>query len=63
MTTIVVVPIYTSEISQAEIRKITGSFTLVMYTTGFAFSLIFGKYMESVTDKKDFEISIISKFF
>lgn len=38
----VAIPIYTSEISQPEVRKITGAFTLACYTTGFASSLILG---------------------
>lgn len=38
----VAVPIYTSEISQPEVRKITGAFTLVCYTTGFALALVLG---------------------
>ncbi len=38
----VAVPIYTSEVSQPQVRKTTGSFTLMCYSTGFAFCLIFG---------------------
>lgn len=38
----VAIPIYTSEISQPEVRKITGAFTLVCYTSGFALALILG---------------------
>ena len=38
----VAIPIYTCEISQPEVRKITGTFTLICYTTGFALALILG---------------------
>ena len=37
-------PIYTSEISQPMIRKITGSFTIICYTTGYALAVILGIY-------------------
>jgi MFS family permease len=37
------VPIYTSETSQPKVREITGFFTVVCYTSGFALALIFGK--------------------
>ena len=39
----VAIPIYTSEISQPQIRKITGSFTMVCYTTGYGLAVVFGK--------------------
>ena len=39
----VAIPIYTSEISQPQIRKTTGSFALICYSTGFALALILGK--------------------
>ena len=42
----VATPIYTSEISQPQIRKITGSFTMVCYTTGYGLAVVFGKYEE-----------------
>ena len=39
----VAVPIYTSEISQPQVRKTTGSFTLMEYSCGFALALVLGK--------------------
>ena len=36
------VPVYTSEISEAKVRTITGCFNVVCFTFGFAVSLIFG---------------------
>ena len=39
-------PIYTSEISQPMVRKITGSFTIIGYTTGHALAVILGKYVK-----------------
>ena len=36
-------PVYSSEISQPQARKIIGSFTLMCYTSGFALSFILGK--------------------
>lgn len=41
----VAVPIYTSEISQPQVRKLTGNFTLICYSCGFAFALILGKVL------------------
>ena len=38
----VAVPIYTSEISQPQVRKTTGSFTLMEYSCGFALALVLG---------------------
>ena len=40
----VAIPIYTSEISQPEIRQITGSFTLMCYAIGFALALVLGMF-------------------
>ena len=39
----VAIPIYTGEISQPKVRKITGSFTLLCYTVAYAMSTLFGK--------------------
>ena len=39
----VAIPIYTSEISQPQVRKTTGSFTLMCYASGFALALVLGK--------------------
>lgn len=41
-SSMVACPMYTSEISQPQVRKTTGSFTIVCYTTGFALALILG---------------------
>ena len=41
-SSMVAVPIYTSETSQPQIRKITGSFASISFTSGFAFALILG---------------------
>ena len=38
------VPVYTSEISQPQVRKSTGFFTLICYSIGFAVALILGKF-------------------
>jgi SP family galactose:H+ symporter-like MFS transporter len=38
------VPIYVSETSQPKVREITGVFTVMCYTSGFALALIFGKF-------------------
>ena len=38
----VAIPIYTSEISQPQVRKTTGSFAWMCYTIGFALALILG---------------------
>ena len=38
----VAIPIYTSEVSQPQIRKTTGSFTLACYAIGFASALVLG---------------------
>jgi MFS family permease len=40
---LVAAPIYSSEISQPQARKIIGSFYLMSYTSGFALSFILGK--------------------
>ena len=40
---IVAMPVYTSEISQPEVRKITGVFAVICISFGGAFSMIFGK--------------------
>ena len=37
-------PLYTSEISQPMVRKVTGSFTMICYTTGYALAVILGMY-------------------
>ena len=41
----VAVPIYTSEISQPQVRKTTGSFTLMEYSCGFALALVLGNWI------------------
>ena len=41
---LVAAPIYSSEISQPQARKIIGSFTLMCYTSGFALSFVLGEY-------------------
>ena len=41
---LVAAPIYASEISQPQTRKIMGSFQLMCFTSGFALSFILGKY-------------------
>ena len=38
------VPVYTSEISQPEVRTITGCFNVVCCSFGVAFSLMLGKF-------------------
>ena len=43
----VAIPIYTSEISQPQVRKTTGSFTIMEYNFGFAFALVLGKWQMS----------------
>ena len=42
-SSMVAVPIYTSETSQPQVRKITGSFASVCFTFGFASALILGR--------------------
>ena len=39
----VAIPIYTSEVSQPQVRKTTGSFTMLCYSSGFALALVLGK--------------------
>ena len=41
---LVAAPIYASEISQPQTRKIMGSFQLMCFTSGFALSFVLGKY-------------------
>ena len=41
-------PLYTSEISQPMVRKITGSFTMICYTTGYALAVILGMYVLNI---------------
>ena len=41
---LVAAPIYASEISQPQTRKIIGSFQLMCFTSGFALSFVLGKY-------------------
>ena len=42
-SSVVAMPIYTSEISQPEIRKITGVFAVICISFGGSLSMIFGK--------------------
>ena len=39
----VTVPIYTSEITQPQVRKTNGCIQTACYTSGFALALVFGK--------------------
>ena len=43
----VAIPIYVGEISQAQIRKTTGSFMLLLYATSFALSQVLGRLSDS----------------
>ena len=43
-SSVVAMPIYTSEISQPEIRKITGVFAVICISFGGSLSMIFGKF-------------------
>ena len=45
-SSVVAIPIYTSEISQPEIRKITGVFAVIGISLGGCLSMIFGKFVE-----------------
>ena len=38
----VATPIYTSEISQPEVRRITGSFPMTVYATGYGLAVVLG---------------------
>ena len=42
LSSVVSAPIYTSETSQPEVRRMTGSFAVMCYTTGCAFCQILG---------------------
>ena len=41
-SSMVAAPIYTSETSQPQVRKTTGAFTMICYTTGYGLAVVFG---------------------
>ena len=51
-SSMVAVPVYVGEISQPQVRKLTGSFAVTFYTCGFAIALILGTFVNSQCSSK-----------